>query len=64
MFRDVAKLAYPLKTIEALGAAIEKSGRSASRSSIKYWLKDEHGPPAWVLAIVFAEIMRGLATRS
>lgn len=56
-FRDLAKLAFPIKTIEALGALT-----GASRSSIKYWLAGTHEPPASVLAIVVGEIMRRLTT--
>lgn len=56
MFRDIAVLAYPLKTIAALGHVT-----GCSRSAIKYWLAGEHEPPGWVFAIVFAEIMRRLA---
>lgn len=57
VFRDVARLAYPHKTIAALGHV---TGRS--RSTIKYWLSGEHEAPAWVLAMVMAEIMRRLST--
>ncbi len=57
VFRDLAKLAFPHKTIEALGHIT-----GASRSTIKYWLNGKHGPDADVLAIVMAEIMRRYAT--
>ena len=57
-FGDLARFAYPLKTIEALGHIT-----GAGRSTIKDWLNGSHSPPHWALAIVLAEVMRRLATR-
>lgn len=56
VFRTVATLAFPVKTVAALGHLT-----GASRSTIHTWLSGEHEPPAYVLAIVMAEIMRRLA---
>jgi hypothetical protein len=56
VFRDVAALAFPIKTTAALGHLT-----GCSRSTIHTWLAGEHEPPAYVLALVFAEIMRRLA---
>ncbi len=56
VFRTVAVLAFPIKTVAALGHLT-----GASRSTIHTWLAGEHEPPAYVLAIVMAEIMRRLA---
>ena len=56
VFRHVAELAFPIKPVAALGHLT-----GASRSTIHTWLSGEHEPPAYVLAIVFAEIMRQLA---
>lgn len=52
-FRDLAKFAFPFKTIEALG---DLTG--ASRSAIKYWLSGDHEPPAYALGVILSEIMR------
>lgn len=57
VFRDLAKFAFPFKTLEALGHVT-----GASRSTIKYWLNGKHEPDAGVLAIVMAEIMRRYAS--
>ncbi len=56
VFRDIARLAYPFKTTAALGHVT-----GCARSTIQTWLSGEHEPPAYVLAIVMAEIMRRLA---
>lgn len=56
VFRDVARLAFPHKTTAALGHVT-----GCARSTIQTWLAGEHEPPARVMAIVFAEIMRRLA---
>jgi len=58
VFRDLAKLAYPRKTIAALGHVT-----GAGRTTIKDWLRGKHRSPDWVLALVTAEIMRRLATK-
>lgn len=55
-FRDIARFAYPIKTIEALGHVT-----GAGRSTVKAWLNGTHQPPASALAICTAEIMRRLA---
>lgn len=57
-FGDLARFAYPVKTLEMLGCAT-----GAPRSTIKAWLNGTNGVPGWVLAIVTAEIMRRLAGR-
>lgn len=56
VFRTLAVLAFPVKTVAALGHLT-----GCSRSTIHTWLSGEHEPPARVMAIVFAEIMRRLA---
>ncbi len=56
VFRDLARLAFPLKPTAALGHLT-----GCSRSTINTWLSGEHEPPAYVLAIVIAEVMRRLA---
>lgn len=58
VFRQVAVLAFPIKTVAALGHLT-----GCSRSTIHTWLSGEHEPPAYVLAIVMGEIMRHLAGR-
>jgi hypothetical protein len=58
VFRDVALLAFPRKPAAALGHLT-----GASRSTIYTWLSGEHEPPAHVLAIVLAELMKRLAGR-
>lgn len=58
VFRDIAKLAFPYKTIEALGHLTK-----AGRSTIKDWLNGSHQPPGWVMALVFAEVMRRIGQR-
>ena len=58
VFGDVARLAYPVKTLEALGFAT-----GCSRSAIATYLNGSREAPAWVLAIVFAELMRQLAAQ-
>lgn len=55
-FGDLARFAFPVKTIEALGAVT-----GAGRTTIKTWLNGSHQPPFSVLAIVMGEIMRRLA---
>lgn len=57
-FGDLARFAYPVKTLEMLGCAT-----GAPRSTIKAWLNGTNGVPGWVLAITTAEIMRRLAGR-
>lgn len=59
VFRDVAVLAFPIKTTAALGHLT-----GSSRSTIHTWLSGEHEPPAYVLAIVIGEIMRRLSGQS
>lgn len=56
-FGDLARFAFPVKTIAALGA---KTG--AGRSTVKAWLNGTHHPPFEVLAICHAEINLRLAT--
>lgn len=56
VFRDLARLAFPLKPTAALGHLT-----GCSRSTIQTWLSGEHEPPAYVLAIVIAEVMRRLS---
>lgn len=64
-FGDLARFAYPFKTIEALGALTDQTtGHRAGRSTIKDWLNGSHYPPSPVFAAVVAEIMRRLAVRS
>ena len=55
-FGQLARFAYPVKTLAALGHV---SG--AGRTTIKNWLNGTHEPPAFVLALCTAEIMRRLA---
>lgn len=55
-FGDLARFAYPVKTIEALGHVT-----GAGRTTIKTWLRGTHNPPFAVLAHCTAEIMRRLA---
>lgn len=55
-FGDLARFAYPIKTLEMLGCAT-----GAPRSTVKAWLNSTHNPPFSVMAIVMAEIMRRLA---
>lgn len=57
-FGALARFAYPVKTLESLGAAT-----GAPRSTIKTWLNGSHGVPGWVLAVVTAEIMRQVGRR-
>ncbi len=64
VFRDVAELAYPIKTLAALGAALEKAGIDCCRSSLANYLNGSRDVPGPVLAIVFAEMMCQLARRS
>jgi hypothetical protein len=52
-FRDLAKLAFPKKTVLSLAAA---SGRSPS--AVKYWLSGRHEPPGRAIRIVLGEIIR------
>jgi hypothetical protein len=63
VFRDLAKLAYPFKTVAALGDVTARAGEPAGRTTIKDWLRGKHAPPHWVLAIVTSEIMRRLSSR-
>ena len=58
VFADVARLAYPIKTLESLGAVT-----GCSRSALATYLNGQRDAPAWVLAIVLGEVMRRLATR-
>lgn len=58
-FGDLARFAFPVKTIAALGA---KTG--AGRSTVKAWLNGTHHPPFEVLAICTAEINLRLAGQS
>lgn len=55
-FGDLARFAFPVKTIEALGHVT-----GAGRSTIKCWLNGTHEPPSKALAACTAEIMRRLA---
>lgn len=55
-FGDVARFAFPIKTLEMLGSIT-----GAGRSTVKRWLNGECEPPAYVLAICTAELMRRLA---
>lgn len=55
-FGDIARFAFPIKTLEMLGCVT-----GAGRSTIKRWLNGECEPPAYVLALCTAEIMRRLA---
>lgn len=55
-FGQIARFAYPIKTLEMLGCAT-----GAGRSTVKRWLNGECEPPAYVLALCTAEIMRRLA---
>ncbi len=56
VFRSLVLLAFPIKPVAALGALT-----GCSRSTIHTWLSGEHEPPAYVLAIVFGELMKRLA---
>lgn len=55
-FGDVARFAFPIKTLEMLGFAT-----GAGRSTIKCWLNGTHAASDRALAICTAEIMRRLA---
>ena len=55
-FGQLARFAYPVKTLESLGAVT-----GAGRTTIKTWLNGSHQPPFSVLAHCTAEIMRRLA---
>lgn len=55
-FGDLARFAFPIKTLEMLGCAT-----GAGRSTIKRWLNGECEPPAYVLALCTVEIMKRLA---
>lgn len=62
-FRDLARFAYPLSTMAALGEALERARMPRSRSTIATWLSGEHEPPAEVAWLVLEEIMRRMHTR-
>lgn len=55
-FGQLARFAFPIKTLESLGHIT-----GAGRSTVKRWLNGECEPPAYVLAMCTAEIMRRLA---
>lgn len=52
-FRDLARMAWPQKTEQNLAFVARVDARTARR-----WLADDNEPPADVLGIILAEIMK------
>jgi hypothetical protein len=52
-FRDLAQMAFPIKTEANLAFLARVEARTARR-----WLADDNEPPAEVLGVVLCEIMR------
>jgi len=59
----MARMAFPISTLAALGEALERAGMPRSRSTIATWLSGEHQAPADVAWLVLGELMRRMSKR-
>lgn len=62
-FKDLARFTYPVKTLESLGAALDRAGKRRSRSTIAAWLSGQHDAPADIAWLVLEELMRRMSSR-
>ncbi len=62
-FKDLARFAFPIKTLESLGAELARVGKPRARSTIAAWLSGQHDAPADVAWLVLQELMRRMSSR-